>query len=149
MTKIENNKQIIKKLKIKEIEFYFKDDNHPDPFVHGSEEQKTPGNWYFHKKGNSYKEGSFKGLDITFGPKNNNSYGGILIRTLKEDSNKTLEGPCVCVNYIIDFFGFHKVKDFAENLDSFLLDSNKINLSLEDIKTNEVKIYEGPKKSII
>src|SRR5687768_6144859 len=65
--------------RILELEFYLHNAEHPDPYVHRNPQQLTVGQWYFHRTGNSYKGGTYKGLDITFGA---DSYGGILIRTL-------------------------------------------------------------------
>ena len=63
------------KYRISEIEFYFNDleglgkdkSIHPDTFTHGDSLQKETGRWYFHKFGQSYKVGTYKGLDLTFG----------------------------------------------------------------------------------
>ncbi|CAG8829109.1 35767_t:CDS:1, partial [Racocetra persica] len=73
---------------ILEIEFYLRDEvnDHCDPFSHGHEHQLTCGEWYFHHVGRfGYRGGSRKGIDITFGSKNRNIYGGILIRAIKDD----------------------------------------------------------------
>ncbi|KAJ3085695.1 hypothetical protein HK102_013922 [Quaeritorhiza haematococci] len=54
--------------RLSEIEFYFYDKcHHPDPFTHKQPQQLTRAQWYFHKQGNSYRGGTWKGLDITFG----------------------------------------------------------------------------------
>ena len=59
-----------------EIEFYvYNEAHHPDPFVHRNEKQQTNNKWYFHGSG----------IDITIGDKN--TYGGILLRGLKEVSD--------------------------------------------------------------
>ncbi|KAJ3048191.1 hypothetical protein HK097_010798 [Rhizophlyctis rosea] len=115
-----------------EIEFYLRDNihNHDDPFAHGQPMQSTCGQWYFHRRGNSYVGGSFKGFDLTFGrtyppnvpsPYYNNISppatalfrGGILIRsisrvqsfstahTLSTSSASLVEGPCKCVETIM------------------------------------------------
>ena len=115
-----------------EIEFYLRDNlyNHEDPFAHGQPQQSTRGQWYFHRRGNSYVGGSFKGFDLTFGrtylpdvpsPYNNNLpppenalfRGGILIRSISRvrslatahilptTSTSLVEGPCKCVETIM------------------------------------------------
>ncbi|KAF5358658.1 hypothetical protein D9758_007720 [Tetrapyrgos nigripes] len=67
--------------RILELEFYlWKPQCHEDPFTHGSEEQRSSGQWYFHRVPRSttqstqnpthstgYRGGSRKGLDLTFG----------------------------------------------------------------------------------
>lgn len=86
-----------------EIEFYFNDNlNHKDINTHGSETQKQSNTWYLHQHKNcaSFKSGKYKGLDITFG--NEDSYGGILIRGIKQLKNNTIiAGPSKCVNEIM------------------------------------------------
>lgn len=66
--------------------------------------QKNLGQWYFHKFGKSYKSGTYKGLDITFG-KGSIAHGGILIRAISQldppPVNEFIEGPCNCVNKIL------------------------------------------------
>jgi len=77
-----------KHYRIVEIEmYYYHKDKHADPYVHGYPEQLNCGTWYFHYSG--------LGLDITFGNKEKNIYGGILIRSIKElDENpKYINGP--------------------------------------------------------
>src|SRR4051812_48966588 len=83
------------------MEFYLHTKEHPDPYVHMDQQQKTVHEWYFHKakaNGENYKGGTFKGLDITFGEE---IYGGILIRTIGikyEGRTEIIEGPCNVVN---------------------------------------------------
>ena len=44
--------------RICEIEYYYNNDDHPDPYVHGDIMQKENGTWYFHRQnGKSYKGG--------------------------------------------------------------------------------------------
>lgn len=66
--------------RITECEFYYyNESNHPDPYVHGHERQKTSiGEWYFHGSG----------LDITLS--GNNSYGGILLRGITEVNKESI-----------------------------------------------------------
>jgi hypothetical protein len=85
--------------RLAELEFYLKDDNHPDTFTHCDELQLTHAKWYFHKVGKGYKGGSYKGLDITFATR---GHGGILIRALIDlDKNAYIEGPSTCVDHIL------------------------------------------------
>jgi hypothetical protein len=78
-----------KPIQICEIEFYLHCSGHEDPFVHKDNHQSIPNKWYFHRTGNSYKSGTYKGLDITFRPyktqyiKPQKIYGGILIRSIE------------------------------------------------------------------
>ncbi|MGD1875237.1 MAG: hypothetical protein ACFB02_19560 [Mastigocoleus sp.] len=86
--------------RILEVEFYYFASNHSDIFAHQNPLQKSCGYWYFHRQGEkSYKNGSFKGLDITFG--NYASYGGILIRSLESVEGKLIIGPSLCVDALL------------------------------------------------
>lgn len=55
------------KFRLCEVEFYYIDETHEDVFTHCDEQQQSLGNWYFHRTGDSFKNGTYKGLDITFG----------------------------------------------------------------------------------
>lgn len=57
------------RFRLVEIEFYLKGGEHQDIFAHCDKAQLTCGEWYFHKTGNAYRSGNYKGLDITFGAK--------------------------------------------------------------------------------
>jgi len=89
------------KFQICEIEFYINTESHPDTYTHGDILQKTFGKIYFHRmNGKSYKGGTFKGVDLTFG--NENMFFGILIRSMYDINNNTMIcGPCNCVNMIL------------------------------------------------
>ena len=63
-----------------EIEFYLNTKEHQDTFTHGDQMQHENAKWYFHKVGGTYKSGSYKGLDLSFGK--HSAIGGILIRAL-------------------------------------------------------------------
>jgi len=99
--------------KIAEIEFYLKDDNHFDTFTHCDEQQLTCGQWYFHKTGNGYKGGSYKGIDITFSKR---GYGGILVRAIMEiESEKYIEGPSLVVDHILSTSGAKDIVELTKN----------------------------------
>jgi len=95
--------------RITEVEFYYHDRLHPDPFTYRDLLQLTAEKWYFHRIGNSYRGGTFKGLDITFG--DNNSFGGILIRSIETPQGNIIDGSCLCVDYILEKTGFAKVAE--------------------------------------
>lgn len=88
--------------RIIECEFYFKSQNHDDPYVHGHERQKSSiGEWYFHGSG----------LDITLST--GEAFGGILLRSIakvnKENAipirNETIVGPLKICTEIFKQFG--------------------------------------------
>ncbi len=84
---------------LKEIEFYYDGPGHEDPFAHGEDVQKTFGRWYFHQEGGGYRGGSFKGLDISFGPEG--VVGGILIRTIETPEGELVNGCSLCVDHML------------------------------------------------
>mmetsp|Transcript_40052 Transcript_40052/g.52457 ORF Transcript_40052/g.52457 Transcript_40052/m.52457 type:complete len:210 (-) Transcript_40052:646-1275(-) len=72
-----------KYFRVAEIEFYLNDYKvHKDTFTHGDSMQKQTGKWYFHKFGNSYRSGTYKGLDVAIGKGDKVAAGGILLRSL-------------------------------------------------------------------
>lgn len=132
-----------------ELEVYYKNKDHPDDYVHCDDDQLDFEGFYFHKyKNGSYKAGTYKGMDITFGDRTNNTYYGILVRSIMNiQTNEFIEGPCKCVNEIIGQFGVETVKDFMLNKPKKLSISDKENeLYIE--KVNDLKkedIYAGPR----
>lgn len=100
--------------RICEIEFYLNGGIHCDLFTHSDKQQLTHGQWYFHRTGNQYRTGNYKGLDITFA-KGTKVYGGILIRAIEEiKTQKLYDGPCVSVNRLLSIHGCNEVVPFIE-----------------------------------
>jgi len=93
-----NNRDYI----IQELEFYLYSDTHPDTYTHKHPYQKLFGHWYFHKQGTSdtYKSGTFKGLDIIFTDNTKDAFGGILIRSISNLETHII-GPCNVVDHIL------------------------------------------------
>jgi hypothetical protein len=119
--------------RISEIEFYFNDlvagsktpAIHPDTFTHGDEMQRLSGQWYFHRFGKTYKVGTYKGMDLSFG-KGERAVGGILIRAINSvgalngktlTPNDFVEGPCNTVQRIFEHLNpaIKEVKDYVVN----------------------------------
>jgi hypothetical protein len=130
-----------------ELEFYLNEKNHPDPFVHCNNDQKTEKRWYFHKQNNkSYKGGTYKGLDITFGYQfRNHTYGGILIRSIKDTEN-FIEGPCNVVNTILSNCNYKSIIELVSD-EKFSSDITN-NTSLLHLKLHKYPIetiYNGPR----
>jgi hypothetical protein len=90
-----------------EIEFYYFDAAHPDPFTHRDPLQLECGRWYFHRTRGVYRGGSFKGFDLTFG--DGEAHGGILIRGLETSDGKLIDGPSLCVDHLLDITGAEDV----------------------------------------
>jgi hypothetical protein len=95
-----------------EIEFYLHGEGHPDPFTHGQALQRSSGRWYFHKSGESYRGGTYKGLDITFGPPD--AFGGILLRSLLTSDDQLINGSSLCVEHLLACTGHADVASLAD-----------------------------------
>lgn len=109
-----------------ELELYCNHaDMHPDTFTHGSPEQQTAGSWYFHKAGGSYKNGTYKGLDITLGWEKDGlcqaAPVGLLVRSIRrvattDPPNATplrVEGPSLTVDALLAATGAASVSELA------------------------------------
>lgn len=96
---------------ILEVEFYLRRADHPDPYVHGSEQQvNTNGEWYFHREKAARLGFTLKGLDVTFGPAG--EAGGMLIRALaKPTGGGYVEGPSLVVDTILRAAGVESVAE--------------------------------------
>jgi 3-methyladenine DNA glycosylase Mpg len=123
-----------------EVEAYlFAPPGFEDVFAHRDPMQYTTcGAWYFHKKGNSYKGGTYKGLDLTFGSTANGGVsGGILLRSIVNVSTlEIIEGPCRLVDHVLNLSGSSGIEEFVENhlqskLDAFS-SSSKLKISYAD-----------------
>lgn len=83
-----------------------------DPYTHRDKQQYQNRTFYFHRiNGKGFKEGSFKGMDITFG--NGSEARAYLIRAIRPvDGGTIIEGPCLVVQAILKEFGHTTVKEF-------------------------------------
>lgn len=147
------------KFRIREIEFYYYDSqSHPDPFTHKDEHQEIPGRWYFHRQnGKSYKGGTYKGLDITFGSSINGVFGGILIRSIQY-GDTLIEGPCKVVDFILKTTGSKTIEKLLEKFEedtelpkkvtNYENSDNESPLYLCEIEESNLKekpIYKAPR----
>jgi len=118
-----------KSYQLLEIEFYFHaGEFHPDPYSHFSQypnsvkqKQSIIGSWYFHRfTGMKNYTHTRRGVDLTFGNGDENRYGGILIRTIKEmDGVKVISGPSRVVAELID------AVDHPEHLERIAFDTER------------------------
>ena len=99
-----------------EIEFYLRSDMHPDPYVHANPEQLLSYKYYFHRHSNgTYKSGTYKGMDLTFGDADSETYFGILIRAIMDTSTgQVIEGPCNVVNHILGIYCADSIADMTD-----------------------------------
>jgi hypothetical protein len=162
--------------RICECEFYLNDVDaakvHPDTFAHGDEMQRLSGQWYFHRFGKTFKSGTYKGLDLTFG-KGKQAVGGILIRSIMSvgalngkhlPPKDFVEGPCNSVTRILKHNSpsdkdITEVKDFVVlpgfSTDALAPTSNLLSLKAirehtdEELKllSNDIPttLYRGPR----
>lgn len=129
--------------RIAEVEFY----RTPDPFIHGDIDQQMSSNcFYFHKNGGTYKNGTFKGLDITMG--DGQVYASMLIRSIMTPDG-FIEGPCNVVDYILKKNGKAKIEDLIGTISppslpiSVYFQNNF--LMLISANHTETKVYNGPR----
>jgi 3-methyladenine DNA glycosylase Mpg len=115
-----------------EIEFYYWSEAHPDPFTHRDPIQFHSGHWYFHRTHGVYRSGSFKGLDLTFGQ--DNASGGVLIRGIETSSGALIDGPSLCVDYLLDATGAGTVAELDRAINRRLAweDGNPLRLEATD-----------------
>jgi len=103
-----------RRLELLEIELYYRSlppsdpaaPSHVDLFAHAHPIQKDSfGRWYWHRQGQrpdaSYKGGNYKGLDVTFGPAGGGGHGGILIRSVRTDDGRVIEGSCLVAEEVL------------------------------------------------
>ncbi len=110
--------------RLTEIEFYWTGPGHEDPFTHQDPMQLGFGRWYFHKQGNSYKGGTYKGLDIAVGRPD--THAGILVRGMMDlEGQKLLDGSCTCVDHILSRTGRSSVAELAGSFDLSIDESDK------------------------
>ncbi|MCB9749792.1 MAG: hypothetical protein H6713_07280 [Myxococcales bacterium] len=87
-----------------ELEVYYDEPGvHPDPFTHGHALQRQSGRWYLHRVGDGLRGGSFKGVDLTVGSPR--ASGGVLVRGLERPDGALVDGPSLCVDYMIEQSG--------------------------------------------
>lgn len=108
------------RFRLAEVELYaFADGVYEDRFTHRDAQQSVLGTWYFHKKGGSFKNGSFKGLDVTFG--SSDFSGGALIRSIVAiPDGKVTEGPSLVVDALLDATGMKTIADLVGAKDGIL-----------------------------
>jgi hypothetical protein len=86
-----------------EVEVYYHGPGHADPFTHRDPVQQQLGRWYFHRSNGTYRSGSFKGVDLAFG--DSSAFAGVLIRGLEKPNGDLVDGPSLCVDYLLDATG--------------------------------------------
>lgn len=85
--------------RLAEVEAYYHGPAHPDPFTHRDPVQREYGRWYFHRTGGSYRGGSFKGVDLTFG--DGTATFGVLLRSVVTPDGTLIDGPSRLVDHLL------------------------------------------------
>ena len=125
--------------RLAEIEFYFYSQEHPDIFTHCSELQKKNGFWYFHRIGNSYKGGSFKGLDMSIG--GNGAIGGILLRSISDENGQVTNGPSLLVDKLIELTNNNSVAELDRSIENKVITDDTSPIFVRKRKWRDKKIY--------
>ncbi len=126
-----------------EIEFYYNDkDIHNDEYTHGNERQKKCFEWYIHRTNNNgIRNGRRKGLDITFG--NENAYGGVLIRAIKNQNN-ICAGPSLTVDQLIKSAKTDNIKEFTEKIEKAQIENSSLKIVKRKSQLDKY-VYRGPR----
>lgn len=99
--------------------------SHPDPYTHGFFNQNKSDCWYLHSNGKSLKNGNYKGLDLTIGNEGEFSFGGILIRGIRNISGEEyINGPSKVVDRIMQDLKKENIKEMSNILTLSALDKN-------------------------
>lgn len=102
-----------------EVECYYYGGSHLDPFAHRDPVQVQNGRWYFHRTGGVYRGGSFKGLDLSFGPPT--AFAGVLLRGLELPDCTLFDGPSLCVDHLLRSTGHATVAALDDAIDARLV----------------------------
>ena len=139
------------RFRLAELEVYLHHETHKDVFTHRQDDQLQNACWYFHKQGTNggYKGGTYKGLDLTAGNRKNGVYCGFLIRSLlQEGEDKPIEGPCLCVNKILELNGGKGVAEFIDDREGEALrvdDFKGLKLQPVDKMPKFTEVYSAPR----
>lgn len=122
---------------LREIEIYFFDkENHPDPYTHKNKRQLEFGEWYFHRFTDisTFLNSNRNGLDITFGNKAENIFGGILIRKIQNTETKELiVGINKVARKLIENIDDENVNEIALGVGQKAFDKNQLlHLEVDD-----------------
>jgi 3-methyladenine DNA glycosylase Mpg len=140
-----------KSYQICELEFYYENDSHKDPYTHKHDLQTKMGKWYFHGSG----------LDITFGSENNPR--SILIRAIYDlDNSNYIYGPLKSVTELLGnlpgiyggYFSLRLEQDTMgkiKNEDKKLFEAPRVGLNKEkdsngDFFENKYRFFVMPRK---
>src|SRR5579884_354019 len=130
--------------RLMEVEVYFTSAEHPDPFTHGDALQTQPDIWYWHRKGETYIENSFKGVDISLGGEGRK--GGLLIRSLlNTQTGEFIEGTSKVVDALLKQLQCSSIREVVQRLPSLGVHDPKSPLRIEWQPPGNEPIYSAPR----
>lgn len=129
--------------RLTEVEVYYHGEGHREPFSHREPIQRQSGPWYFHRSHGSYRSGSFKGLDLSFG--DDTAFGGILIRGLEKPDGTLIDGPSLCVDYLLHAVGASSVADLDRAIGKRLAWQADNPLYLQAAEIEQRPVYRSPR----
>lgn len=122
---------------IEEAEVYLRAPGHEDPFVHADPAQTPAGRFYFHRSGESFRGGSFKGMDITLGGPG--AIGGILLRSLRRADASLISGPSLAVDALLEAIGCGSVAELDARVAGASIDAPGAPLRVEPAPERSVE----------
>jgi len=137
-----------------ELELYWTSPEHPDPFTHGDPIQQQLGVWYFHRSGQRYRGGTYKGLDIAFGRGaalgSSAAFGGILIRGVERASDPPalIDGPCMVVDHLLALTASPAIEDLVGRFDGTIESADRrspLHVELDAGASRTRPVYATPR----
>jgi hypothetical protein len=136
--------------RLTEVELYYHGPDHADDFAHKNPLQREIGLWYFHRFGEEYRSGTYKGLDVTFG--RDGAYGGILIRGAARSSAPFdfIDGPSLLVDHVLRLTDSATIRDLVGKFD-LRVDapeaggSSPLFMSVDDGPGRGAKLFASPR----
>jgi hypothetical protein len=133
-----------------ELELYWSGLAHEDPFTHRDPMQQRLGSWYFHRSGQRYRSGTYKGLDLAFGSRD--AFGGILVRGVERlgPQPALIDGPCMVVDHILGLTASASVDELVRRFDGTIESADRssplfVQLELEPGAGRGATIYATPR----
>ena len=138
--------------RLAEVEAYVYHKTHQDVYTHKMDEQLESACWYFHRQGATkrvYKGGTYKGLDLTAGCRATGMYAGFLVRSIiSVQDGKHIEGPCLCVNRILELNKKSSIEELVGDSEGSPLSASQFEgLKLVPASTPPASsaVYAGPR----
>jgi hypothetical protein len=137
-------------MKILEVEMYYTNKEHPDPYTHCHPRQLRFGEWYYHRIGRGIgaddskgiKEGTYCGLDLTLG--DDETYFGILIRSIEDQDGHVVNGPCLVVRHLMSLANVTTAKALSEIVEQHPTTTGPLSL-VYDKDAPTIPMYHSPR----